>query len=212
MAVTPARPSRRILLGAPLAAAWAAKAQAARGPVVTMLGDSITAGLGLPVQDALPAELHLVLERMGVANVVRGAGVSGDTTAAGLARMDFSIEADTAVVVVALGANDLLRGIDPTDTRANLNKILQRLAERRMAVVLAGIHAPDQIGREYARDYNAIFPDLARKYHTLLYPDLLAGVGRDLRQSDGLHPNAAGARHIAAGLAPLVARLLKQKG
>src|SRR5437870_2458363 len=150
MADTPLALTRRILLAAPLVC-WAARAEAARGQVVTILGDSITAGLGLPAQDALPAQLHLALNRLGVANMVRGAAVSGDTTAGGAARMDFSVQPDTSVVVVALGANDLLQGIDPKVTRANLEKILNRLAARHMGVVLAGIHAPPEIGRGYAR-------------------------------------------------------------
>src|SRR6266446_1021938 len=114
--------SRRTLIAAGLAA-LPVRALAARGQVVTILGDSITAGLGLPAQAALPAQLHLALNRLGVANMVRGAGVSGDTTAGGAARMDFSVQPDTTVVVVALGANDLLQGIDPKVTRANLEKI-----------------------------------------------------------------------------------------
>jgi acyl-CoA thioesterase-1 len=105
----------------------------------------------------------------------------------------------------------MLRGVDPSDMRANLDRILARVAQRRMAALLAGIRAPPEIGREYARAFNAVFPDLARKYGTLLYPNLLDGIDRRLTQPDGLHPNAAGARHIASRLAPLVARLLAQR-
>jgi acyl-CoA thioesterase-1 len=213
MAVTPPAPiSRRLLLAAGLAA-LPASALAARGQVVTMLGDSITAGQGLAASAALPAQLHAELLRMGIANLVRGAGVSGDTTGGGLARVNFSVQPDTAVVVVALGANDLLRGLDPKVTRANLDRILTRLKERRMGVVLAGITAPPQIGRGYARDFNGIFPSLARAHGAALYPNLLAGVGGDraLNQADGLHPNAKGARIIAAGLAPVVARVLRSR-
>lgn len=208
----PFRLSRRALLAAPLALA-ATSALAARGKVVTILGDSITAGLGLPAQAALPAQLHLALEKLGVANMVRGAGVSGDTTAGGLARVNFSVQPDTAVVVVALGGNDLLRGLDPRTTRDNLDKILTRLKARRMGVVLAGIDAPPQIGAGYARDFNAVFPALARKHGTALYPDLLKGVARNqaLNQADGIHPSAAGVQIIARGLAPVVARELAKR-
>jgi acyl-CoA thioesterase-1 len=183
---------------------------AARGKVVTVLGDSITAGLGLPARAALPNQLHLALERLGVPNVVRAAGVSGDTSAGGAARMDFSIQPDSAVVVVALGGNDLLQGLDPQTTRANLDRILARLKQRHMGVVLAGLRAPPELGRGYARDFDAVFSGLAKAHGVVLYPDLLAGVGRNqrLNQSDGIHPNAQGAAIIARGLAPVVAKVL----
>lgn len=209
MVETPATCTRRLLLSLPLLAA-AGPALAARGKVVTILGDSITAGLGLPAAQALPAQLHQALNRRGVANIVRGAGVSGDTTAGGVARMDFSVRPDTSVVVVALGANDLLTGTEPRVVRANLDKILTRLKARRMGVVLAGIEAPLAIGRGYAREFNGVFPTLARKHGVPLYPNLLAGVARNprLNQADGLHPNAAGVRRIAEQLAPVVAKAL----
>ena len=205
--------SRRGLIVAGTAASLPLPALAARGKVVTILGDSITAGLGLPARDALPNQLHLALERLGIPNLVRGAGVSGDTSAGGLARMDFSVQPDTAVVVVALGGNDLLQGLDPKATRANLEKIIQRLKQRRKGVVLAGISAPPEIGRNYAREFNAIFPSLARSHGVALYPDLLVGVERNraLIQGDGIHPNARGVRIIASRLAPVVARVLKQQ-
>jgi acyl-CoA thioesterase-1 len=197
------------LIGLPLIGAGA-PALAARGKVVTILGDSITAGLGLPAAAALPAQLHLALNRLGVANVVRGAGVSGDTTAGGAARVDFSVRPDTSVVVVALGGNDLLQGIDPQVMRANLAKILDRLARRHMGVVLAGIKAPPEIGRGYARDFDQAFASLAQARRVAFYPDLLAGVAREpaLKQPDGLHPNAAGVKLIAQRLAPVVAKAL----
>ena len=209
MVETPATCTRRVLLGLPLLAA-AGPALAARGKVVTILGDSITAGLGLPAAQALPAQLHQALNRQGVANVVRGAGVSGDTTAGGAARMDFSIRPDTAVTVVALGGNDLLLGLEPRVVRANLDRILKRLKARRMGVVLAGIQAPPEIGRRYAQEFNAVFPAAAKAHGVTFYPNLLAGVGRNpkFNQPDGLHPNAAGVRVIADRLAPVVAKVL----
>jgi acyl-CoA thioesterase-1 len=203
--------SRRSLIAGALAAA-PLRALAARGQVVTILGDSITAGLGLPGRDALPNQLHLALEKLGVPNVVRGAGVSGDTTAGGLARLNFSVRPDCAVVVVALGGNDLLQGLSPETTRANLDKIIRALKARHKGVVIAGISAPPEIGRSYAEQFNAVFPSVAREHRVALYPDLLAGVARNpaLNQGDGLHPNARGVQIIAARLAPVVARALKQ--
>lgn len=204
--------SRRTLIVAGLVLA-PVPAPAAGGQVVTILGDSITAGLGLPAQAALPAQLHLALEKLGVPNLVRGAGVSGDTSGDGAARVDFSVQPDTRVVVVALGGNDLLQGVDPKTTRANLDKILTRLKQRRMDVVLAGVRAPPEFGAGYARDFDAVFAGLARTHHVPLYPDLLAGVARNraLNQGDAIHPNAQGVLIIAARLAPLVAKELARR-
>lgn len=198
---------RRGLLAGVLAS-LAAPALAATRPVVTILGDSITAGLGLPAGQALPAQLAAALARRGVAATVRGAGVSGDTAADGLARLDFSVRPDTAVCLVALGGNDLLQGLDPDATQTSLEAIVRRLKARRIGVVLAGLDAPRAVGAAYVQAFEAIFPRIARAEHVALYPDLLAGVGPALRQGDGLHPNAAGVKVIAAGLAPLVARVL----
>jgi acyl-CoA thioesterase-1 len=202
--------SRRVLLAA-LGLGAAGPGLAAAPRVVTILGDSITAGLGLPAAAALPAQLGLALARLGAPAMVRGAGVSGDTTADGLARLDFSVQADTAVCVVALGGNDLLQGLDPKATRANLDAIVRRLKARRLGVVLAGVTAPRAVGAGYAREFSAVFPAVARADSTPLYPDLLAGVGPALRQADGIHPNPAGVKLIAAGLAPVVARALKAR-
>ena len=201
--------SRRVLLAAPLAALPSA-AFAARGQVVTMLGDSITAGYGLAAADALPAQLHLALERLGEANVVRAAGVSGDTSGDAARRVDFSVRPDTAVVVVALGGNDILQGVDPKVTRANLDRILTRLKQRHMGVVLAGVAAPPELGRGYASDFEAVFQTLAKTHRAPLYPNLLAGVARNpaLNQADGIHPNPRGVAIIAKALAPVVARVM----
>jgi acyl-CoA thioesterase-1 len=204
--------SRRALVAAGLAV-LAAPAWAAHGPVVTMLGDSITAGYGLPQKDSLPIQLQAALKRIGVDAYVRGAGVSGDTTAGGAGRVDFSVRPDTAVVVVALGGNDLLQGLDPKATRANLDRIVSRLQARHMGVVLAGLHAPPELGRGYARDFDAVFPEVAKAHAVPLFPDLLAGVARNpaLNQGDGIHPNAKGVKIIADRLAPVVAKALKAR-
>jgi acyl-CoA thioesterase-1 len=200
---------RGLVLG--LAAVWAHPASAAKARVVTILGDSITAGLGLPAADALPAQLSRQLARMGSPAIVRGAGVSGDTTADGLARVGFSVQPDTTVCVVALGGNDLLQGLDPALTRANLMAVVARLKARRIGVVLAGVAVPPAVGAGYARDFTAVFPAVAKAQRVPLYPDLLAGVGPRLRQADGLHPTAAGVKVIAQGLAPLVAGALRSR-
>ncbi len=219
MAITPDHfLTRRGLLVAGLVTAATpclAKAEKGRaGPrVVTILGDSITAGLGLPAGQALPARLEAALARAGVAARVRGAGVSGDTIAAGLARVDFSVQADTDLCIVALGGNDLLQGLDPKGAQANLARIVKRLKSRRIGVLIAGMQAPAAIGRAYARDFDAVFPTVARAERVPLYPNLLDGVGQitTLNQRDGIHPNAQGVQIIAARLAPAVARALNSR-
>lgn len=205
-------PTRRTLIAAALAA-WPVRGLAQARPVVTVLGDSITAGLGLPSSAALPAQLQAQLRKLGANAVVRGAGVSGDTTAGGLARVDFSVQKDTSVCIVALGGNDLLQGLDPKRTKANLDKIVARLRARKIAVVLAGLKPPPVIGKAYAREFQAVFPAVAKAQGAILYPNLLAGVAQiaRLNQSDGLHPNAQGVTIIAQGLAPVVARALKAR-
>ena len=211
MASTPYGPVTRRALGALILGAAAAPAFAADKPrIITMLGDSITAGYGLPARDALPARLEAGLAKLAPGARVRAAGVSGDTSAGGAARVDFSVQGDTAVCVVALGGNDLLQGLDPRQTRANLDRIIRRLQARRITVVLAGLTAPNAIGRGYARDFGAVFPALAKQYGVALYPNLLEGVAGNTRlnQRDGIHPNAAGVTIIAARLAPVVARAL----
>jgi acyl-CoA thioesterase-1 len=152
--------------------------------------------------------LQAELARRGAPALVRGAGVSGDTSAGGQARVDFSVQGDTDICLVALGGNDLLQGLDPRTTRANLDRIIARLQKRGIGVVLAGLQPPPAIGRSYARDFAALYADLAKVRHVPLYPNLLSGVGPGLKQRDGLHPNAQGAQVIAAGLAPVVARAL----
>jgi acyl-CoA thioesterase-1 len=207
-------PTRRGALIGGIAAAFAASPALGAETVVTILGDSITAGYGLPAAAALPAQLQAALARDSVRAVVRGAGVSGDTTADGLARVDFSVQPDTRVCLVALGGNDLLQGVEPAVMRANLIAIIRRLRARAMRVVLAGVTAPPHIGALYAAGFDAAFPAAARATGARLYPDLFAGVGRDQRllQSDAVHPNAAGVQVIAARLAPVIARVLARGG
>lgn len=203
---------RRILAGLLLATQVAAGPRPpARPPVVTVLGDSITAGLGVPARAAMPAQLQAALTRMGVGATVRAAGVSGDTSGGGLARVNGSVARDTALCVVALGGNDLLLGIEPRVTKANLRAILRSLRDRRIGVMLVGVGAPTLFGAAYAREFNAVYSDLAREFSAPLYPNILAGVvgSRQFMQGDGIHPNTAGARVIADRLAPLVAQALR---
>ena len=199
---------RRILLGLGLLTQIAA---APKPQIVTVLGDSITAGLGLPARDAMPAQLQAALGKLGVSAVVRAAGVSGDTSGGGLARVGFSVAADTRVCVVALGGNDLLQGVEPAQTKANLRGVLRKLKSRGIGAVLVGVGAPPTIGASYAREFNAIYPSLAREFGVPLYANILAGVGghSTLLQRDGIHPNAVGARKIGEALAPVVAKALK---
>lgn len=211
MASTPYGPVTRRAFGALILGAAATPVFAAGKPrIVTMLGDSITAGYGLPARDALPARLETKLARLAPGTRVRAAGVSGDTSAGGAARVDFSVQKDTAVCVVALGGNDLLQGLDPKATKANLDRIIRRLRARGITVVLAGLTAPTAIGRGYSREFGAVFPALAKQYGVALYPNLLAGVAGDpkLNQRDGIHPNPAGVNIIAGRLAPVVAKAL----
>ena len=214
MSSRPPYHSRRALLGGMAALTFSRNAWAAGGaPVITMLGDSITAGYGLRAQDALPAQLQIALARLGVRTTVRGAGVSGDTSAGGLGRVDFSVQPDTALCIVALGGNDLLQGLNPKSTRANLEAIVRRLKARRIGVLLCGLSAPYRLNAGFARDFNTLFPAVARAEDVPLYPDLLAGVElrRDLNQGDGIHPNPRGVKIIAARMAPVVARALGRR-
>jgi acyl-CoA thioesterase I len=177
---------------------------------IVALGDSLTAGLGLPANAAFPARLQRALVQKGVAVEIVNAGVSGDTTADGLSRLDWSVPDDADGVILELGANDALRGIDPAQARANLDAILKRLTARRLAVLLAGMRAPPNLGADYTKAFDAIYPDLAAAYGTLLYPFFLDGVAaeRSLNQGDGLHPTAAGVDVIVAKILPQAEELV----
>lgn len=202
---------RRLLFAGSLA--LAAGAAEAKVPVVTILGDSLTAGYGLQAKDAIPAQLQIALKAIGVQAVVRPAGVSGDTSADGLARADFSVKPDTDLAIVALGGNDLLQGVEPAVTRANLAAIVAKLKARHIPVLLVGVRAPPAMGQGYARDFDAVVPEVARRHAVAAYPDLLGKVALDhaLNQGDGLHPNPQGVKIVARRLAPAVAAVLKSK-
>lgn len=180
---------------------------------LAVLGDSLTAGYGLPSSDAFPAKLQRALQAKGVAVEVINAGVSGDTTSAGLARLDWSIPKDADAVIVELGANDALRGVDPQTSRASLDAILKKLKARNVSVLLCGMLAPPNYGTEYASKFNAIYPDLAKAYDVPLYPFFLEGVAAiaKLNQPDGIHPTSAGIDVIVARILPTVEALLKDR-
>ena len=201
---------RRFLIGLGLLTQIAA---APKPPVITVLGDSITAGRPRPARDAMPAQHQAALARRGVPAIVRAAGVSGDTSGGGLARVGFSVAGDTRLCVVALGGNDLLQGVEPAQTKTNLRGVLAKLKARNIGAVLVGVSAPPAIGATYAREFNALYPSLAREFSVPLYANILAGVGGDpaLLQKDGIHPNAEGARRIGEALAPVVAKALKAR-
>ncbi len=179
---------------------------------IVALGDSLTAGLGLPEKDGFVPRLQAALAAKGLAVAIANAGVSGDTASDGLARLDWSVPDGTQAVILELGANDMLRGVKPEVTREALDKILQRLAERHIPVMLCGMRAAPNLGSDYVAAFERIYPDLAAKYHTLLYPFFLDGTAGDLKltQADGLHPNAAGVGVIVARILPTVLQLIDQ--
>lgn len=180
------------------------------GPVIVAFGDSLSAGFGLDAADSFPARLEAALRADGVPATVINAGVSGDTTAGGRARLDWTLPGEVDLVILELGANDGLRAIDPVETEANLDAILRSLGERGIPVLFTGMLAPPNLGREYAAAFDALFPRLAARHDVAFYPFFLEGVAaeRALNQPDGIHPNAAGVARIVSGLLPLVRRAL----
>jgi acyl-CoA thioesterase-1 len=185
---------------------------------VVAFGDSLTAGYGLPAQDAFPAKLERALKAKGVNIEIENAGVSGDTSSGGLSRLDWSIPEGTDGVILELGANDMLRGIDPAITRKSLDAILARLKERNIAVLLCGMRAAPNMGVNYADAFDTLYEELAKKYDAIFYPFFLDGVAAQTKLAlrDGVHPNAAGVDAIVTGLLPkaeeLIARLRTRRG
>jgi acyl-CoA thioesterase I len=207
-------PLRRALVLAALLAvlAPAAPGGAARDaePVIVAFGDSLTAGYGVEAHEAYPALVETILRREGYDYRVVNAGVSGDTTAGGLRRVDWVLRARPDVAIVALGANDGLRGLSVAAMRENLRRIVGRLQEGGARVLLAGMRVPPNYGADYAREFAAAFPAVARRTGATLMPFLLDGVAARpaLNQEDGIHPNAAGHRVIAERLWPYLKPLL----
>jgi acyl-CoA thioesterase-1 len=200
-----------LVLAMVLLAAGTALAQVPAKPIkMVVLGDSLSAGLGLPASAAFPARLQKSLETNGIAVDMINAGVSGDTSSGGRDRLDWSVPEGTEAVIVELGANDALRGIDPAITRSALTDILTRLKARHIAVLMCGMLAPPNYGSDYSARFNAIYPDLAKSFGVPLYPFFLDGVATDakLNQADGMHPTAEGVDIIVRNILPTVKAFL----
>lgn len=199
-------PDAREARVAPDAAAKPAK------PRVVFLGDSLTAGLGLPTNQSYPALIGDKLQEKGLDFEIINAGVSGDTSAGGLRRLDWSLEGDVRALVLALGANDGLRGLPADEMKKNLTAIIERAKARDIPVVLAGMEAPPNFGQDYTRAFRQVYVDLAREHNVRFVPFMLLGVAGNpsLNQGDGIHPNARGAEIVAnliwAELQPVLPR------
>jgi acyl-CoA thioesterase-1 len=178
---------------------------------VVVLGDSLTAGFGLTSDDAYPSILQRRMREAGLAVDVVNAGVSGDTSAGGLRRLDWALEGPVRVLVVALGGNDALRGLTVDDLKRNLTAIIERARVRKVTVILAGMEAPPNLGRPYTAAFRQVYRDVAATHRVALLPFLLEGVAgvADLNQDDGIHPNAAGARRVADNLQPYIERAVR---
>lgn len=202
----------RILAFALLLTAVRAGSVAADGKPLTILalGDSLVAGFGLGSPDGFTAKLEAALKGRGVNARVVNAGLSGDTSAGGLARLDWALEPKPDFAIVELGANDGLRGLDPAQTRANLDAILTRLKAKGVPVLFAGMYAPPNYGPDYGKAFNALYPELAKKHGVPFYPFFLEGVAADasLNQPDGIHPNTKGVDVIVARILPHVLKLI----
>lgn len=214
-ACSPAAPDAQPSATPPAAAEAQAPATDARSVVV--FGDSLFAGYNLPQDKGFAPVLQRALAAQGIKASVFNAGVSGDTSGAGLARLAFTLDGQQRkpdLVVVGLGANDMLRGLAPAETRRNLDAILAELKKRGIPAMLTGMVAAPNMGADYARQFNAIYPDLAKQYGVPLYPFFLDGVvtERSLLLADGLHPNEAGVEKITAAVVPLVAARLQETG
>lgn len=185
--------------------------------VIAALGDSLTQGYGLPQADGFVPQMEAWLKDQGADVKMINAGVSGDTTAGGLSRVDWTLTDDVDAMIVALGGNDLLRGIEPEVSRGNLDKIMSAADQREVPVLLVGMQAPGNYGPDYKTAFDAMYPDLAKAHGALLYPSFLSALvdrpediesARGLMQADGLHPNAAGVKKIVAAMGPAVLDLV----
>jgi acyl-CoA thioesterase-1 len=186
----------------------------ARGAQVTILalGSSLTQGYGLPPGTEFPVQLQAALRKSGINATVINAGVSGDTSAGGLARLDWSLASHPDAAIIELGSNDMLRGIAPTETEKNLSAIIEKLKAAHVKVLLTGMKAQRNLGKDYYEAFDAIYPRLAEKYDVLFYPFFLAGVALEpkLNQADGLHPNPAGVKIIVSRMLPIVKKLVQE--
>lgn len=196
-------------------AAFAAVSAATAEPYrIVGFGDSLMAGYGLAPGESFPEKLEAALKARGHDVVIANAGVSGDTTSGGLSRLDWSVPDETDLVILELGANDMLRGVSPEVTRKNLDTMISRLKDRGIPVLLAGMMAAPNLGGDYAKAFNAIFPELAEKHGIPLYPFFLDGVAADrtLLLEDGMHPSAAGIDRMVERALPAIEKLLPGKG
>ena len=189
-------------------------AQTPRPLTLVALGDSLTAGYGLPERAAFPAVLESALRADGWRVTVMNAGVSGDTASDGLARLDWSVGKDADAVLLELGANDMLRGINPAVTRTALDSIVAKLKARGVKTMIAGMYASPTLGKEYVSAFQSIYPDLSKKYGAPLYPFFLSGVAGSpsLELADGMHPNVQGVQTIVAKILPSVESFLRTVG
>jgi acyl-CoA thioesterase-1 len=203
--------ARRILAATGFCLTLAIAPAAAHVPVILDFGDSLTAGYGLAPDQAFPPRLQAALHLQGIEARVVNAGVSGDTTAGGLARLDWALVDKPDLVILALGANDALRGIEPSTVRDNLDKMIRKVQATGAKVLLLGMLAPPNWGEEYKRAFDQIFPDLAHLHNLPLYPFFLEGVAMnpELNQPDGLHPNERGVGVLVDRIAPVVAGLIR---
>jgi acyl-CoA thioesterase-1 len=202
-----------------LAAALLAPAAATEKPIkIVAFGDSLMAGYQLPMSAAFPAQLEKALKAKGLNVEIANAGVSGDTASGGLSRLDWSVPDGTDAVIVEFGANDMLRNVDPKVTRAALEQIVTKLKQRGIEVMLAGMRSVANYGDEYAKQFNAIYPELATTHNLVFYPFFLDGIAADakLNQRDGLHPTEAGVETIVTRITPkveeLIARIRAKRG
>jgi acyl-CoA thioesterase-1 len=194
---------------------------AAAEVTIAALGDSLTQGYGLPPDDGFVPQLQRWLDAKGIDATILNAGVSGDTTQGGLSRVEWTLTPEVDALIVALGGNDLLRGIDPSVARTNLEGIMKAAEARGIPVLLVGMTAPGNYGLDYKAQFDAIYPDLAAQYGALLHPDFLGAIAsqpdreaalRTFMQPDGLHPNAEGVRLMVEDVGPAVIDLVSQAG
>jgi acyl-CoA thioesterase-1 len=205
----------KALLSTILLAVMAAAGPAMAAPLkILAMGTSLTQGYGLPPGTEFTVQLQAALKRDGIDATVTNAGVSGDTTAGGLSRLDWSLADHPDAVILELGSNDMLRGIAPSETERNLRAILDKLKAGHVKVLLTGMHAQRNLGADYVREFDSIYPRLAGDYHVLFYPFILDGVALNpkLNQADGMHPNPAGVKVMVARILPYVKKLVTKEG
>ncbi|MFI4947412.1 MAG: arylesterase [Alphaproteobacteria bacterium] len=206
------KPRPRVIgvAGALLVLLFGGTPAAARVPEILAFGDSLTAGFGLPAEASFPSRLGARLKAEGIDAHIVNAGVSGDTTTGGLARLDWALADKPDIVILELGANDALRGIDPKIVRANLDAMINKIQASGAKLLILGMRAPPNWGEDYQRDFDRLYPELARAHRVTLYPFFLEGVAMDpkLNQPDGLHPNEQGVAALVDRIAPYLALLI----